>query len=134
MGKSKGKGDDKVGREQRKIETKKNTRRVTRLRNTRGTNSVEKESSETLSEIDETIKKRIKIQKSKNKKNKESNDNDLIEENIETKSIVVANEINNKKGNQAESDSQTPLKRKRKKISKKKKLIELNVNNNVDDS
>merc|ERR1712032_1699033 len=121
MGKTKEKGDDKGGREERKIETKKNTLRVTRSRNKRGTNSVEKESSETLSEIDETIKKRIK--------NKKSNDNDLIEENIETKSIVVANEINNKKGNQAESDSQTPLKRKRKKISKKKKLIELNVNN-----
>lgn len=133
-GKTKEKGDDKGGREERKIETKKNTLRVTRSRNKRGTNSVEKESSETLSEIDETIKKRIKIKKSKNRKNKESNDNDLIEENIETKSIVVANEINNKKGNQAESDSQTPLKRKRKKISKKKKLIELNVNNNVDDS
>merc|ERR1712150_3834 len=99
-----------------------------------GTNSVEKESSETLSEIDETIKKRIKIKKSNNRKNKESNDNDLIEENIETKSIVVANEINNKKGNQAEFDSQTSLKKKRKKTSKKKKLIVLNENNNVDDS
>merc|ERR1712037_1079359 len=60
-------------------------------------------------------------------------DNDLIEENIETKSIVVENEINNKKENQTESDSQTPLKRNRKKISKKKKLIELNEKNNVDD-